>query len=172
MQMPQLVSAYLEYRSRDTGDGFPPESNEAVRRKTTLFIPANHVFPNETLLTNGYLGCSPAFPSIAISLHTLSAFRQAHRVCPRFSIQAQCKVLCHLHNVPYRPYLSTIFSNAYDVYLELLHQVEQCISAFMQHDSQDWCLRNECPACFYRLEDEPQLRFDWLISIDGNNSLK
>ncbi|KAI9574341.1 hypothetical protein HD554DRAFT_2034472 [Boletus coccyginus] len=149
MQMPQLVSTYLEYRSHDTGDGFPPESNEAGELPPPFTL-------NDIELIDLF-GCSPAFPSIAISLRTLSAFRQAHRVCPRFSIQAQCKALCHLHNVLYRPYLSTIFSNAYDVYLELLHQVEQCISAFMQHDSQDWHLRNECPACFYCLEDEPQL---------------
>ena len=31
---------------------------------------------------------------------------------------------------------------------------------------------NSCPACFYKLENEPSLEFDWLVSIDGNNSLK
>lgn len=26
--------------------------------------------------------------------------------------------------------------------------------------------------CSYKLEDEPSLKFEWLVSIDGNNSLK
>ena len=39
-------------------------------------------------------------------------------------------------------------------------------------DSQEWQLQNECPACFYYLEDEPPLMFHWLVLIDDNNSLK
>ena len=29
-----------------------------------------------------------------------------------------------------------------------------------------------CPCCFYKLEDDPDLEFFCLVSIDGNNSLK
>jgi hypothetical protein len=36
----------------------------------------------------------------------------------------------------------------------------------------NWQMLNECPACFYMLKNEPPLEFDWLVSIDGNNSLK
>ncbi|KAG2127534.1 uncharacterized protein EDB93DRAFT_1243692 [Suillus bovinus] len=41
---------------------------------------------------------------------------------------------------------------AYDIYLEIVHCVNK--------------------SCFYKLQDEPALHFDWLVSIDGNNSLK
>ncbi|KAI5987211.1 hypothetical protein EDD15DRAFT_2136971, partial [Pisolithus albus] len=143
-----------------------------TRRKATLISRPHHPFPNENLISHGYLGCSPVFPSIAFSLRTLSAFRQAHRTCPRFTIQAQCKTLCHLHSIPYRPYLCTQFSLAFNVYLEVIHRVDNCIRDVLGRNSQDWRLLNECPACFYRLEDEPSLKFDWLVSIDGNNSLK
>jgi hypothetical protein len=44
--------------------------------------------------------------------------------------------------------------------------------AALNHDTLNWCMLNSCPACFYKLEDEPALEFDWLVSIDGNNSLK
>ncbi|KAF8452808.1 hypothetical protein L210DRAFT_3320488, partial [Boletus edulis BED1] len=142
------------------------------RHKVTFLPRPNHTFPNETLIYHGYLGCSPVFPTVAISLRMLSAYRQAHRVCPRFSIHAQCKMLCHLHNVPYRPYLFTQLSIAYDIYLDVIHQIEQQIQISLQSEGQEWRLRNECPACFYRLDDEPPLTLDWLISIDGNNSLK
>lgn len=42
----------------------------------------------------------------------------------------------------------------------------------LNHDTLNWRMLNSCPACFYKLEDEPALEFDWLVSIDGNNSLK
>ena len=74
--------------------------------------------------------------------------------------------------VPYSPYLCTQFSIAFDIYLEIIHRVEQRIRTALKSDSQEWRLQNECPACFYRLDLEPPLTLDWLVSIDGNNSLK
>jgi hypothetical protein len=50
--------------------------------------------------------------------------------------------------------------------------VDQRLRAALKHDAPDWRMLNSCPACFYKLEDEPALEFDWLVSIDGNNSLK
>ena len=74
--------------------------------------------------------------------------------------------------MPYRPYLFNQLSQAFDVYLEIIYRIDSQIRAALNRDTQEWRLRNECPACFYRLEDEPTLSFDWLISIDGNDSLK
>jgi hypothetical protein len=56
-------------------------------------------FANESLIRLGYIGASPDKPSVAISLQTLEAYRQLHRACPRLSVQAQVKALCHLHGV-------------------------------------------------------------------------
>ncbi|KAI6113580.1 hypothetical protein EDD16DRAFT_1693673 [Pisolithus croceorrhizus] len=122
-----------------------------ARCKATLIACPQHIFPNENLIYHRYLGCSPVYPTVAFSLCTLSVFQQAHHACPHFSIHAQCKMLCYLHNVLYHPYLFQQLMHAFDVYLEILHH---------------------CPACFYHIEDKPKLPFDWLISIDGNNSLK
>ncbi|KAF8449178.1 hypothetical protein L210DRAFT_827229, partial [Boletus edulis BED1] len=74
--------------------------------------------------------------------------------------------------VPYYPYLTTQFSLAYDVYLEIIRQVTALLQKVLGHDGKDWHLQNSCPACCYRLEDELQLDIEWLVSIDGNNSLK
>ncbi|KIJ59497.1 hypothetical protein HYDPIDRAFT_118418 [Hydnomerulius pinastri MD-312] len=142
------------------------------RRSAMLAAHPHHVFPNENLIYHGYLGCSPVYPMVTVLICTLSAFRQAHQVCPRFTIQAQCKMLCHLHHVPYHPYLCTQFSCVFDVYLEIIHRVEQCICKALRHNTKDWRLLNACPPCFYRLQDEPELDFNWLVSINGNNSLK
>ncbi|KAI6029697.1 hypothetical protein BKA83DRAFT_4462130 [Pisolithus microcarpus] len=117
-------------------------------------------------------GCSPVYPTVAFSLRTLAVFRQVCRACPRFSIHAQCKMLCHLHNMPYRPYLFQQLTQAFNVYLDIVHRVSQKIQVALHRDTREWRLRNECPACFYRVNDEPTLTFDWLVSVDGNNSLK
>ncbi|KAG2369714.1 hypothetical protein BDR07DRAFT_1266634, partial [Suillus spraguei] len=92
--------------------------------------------------------------------------------CPRFSIQAQCKVLCHLHDMPYRPYLNSQFSDTYDIYLEILNHVDHRLNEVLHCNTPNWRLLNACPCCSYKLEDELPLAFKWLASIDGNNSLK
>ncbi|KAI6010143.1 hypothetical protein BKA83DRAFT_4467612 [Pisolithus microcarpus] len=109
---------------------------------------------------------------VAVSLRTLATYRQIHRICPRFGIQAHCKLLCHLHSMPYRPYLNVQLTAAYDVYLSILDHVDRRLKKVLGRDTDNWRMRNNCPACFYKLEDEPALDFDWLVSIDGNNSLK
>ncbi|KAG2120042.1 hypothetical protein DEU56DRAFT_928749 [Suillus clintonianus] len=124
------------------------------------------------LIYHGYLGCTPLYPTVAISLRTLAAYRQTHRVCPTFSFQAQCKALCFLHDIPYRPYLTTQLSAAFDIYLQILQRIDQRLRTALKRDTPNWRLLNACPACFYKLEDEPDLPFDWLVTMDGNNSLK
>lgn len=71
-----------------------------IDRKQYMFLRLpNDLYTNTMLLRYGYLGSSPLHPTIAISILTLAEYRQTHRVCPRFSIQAQVRKLCHLHNV-------------------------------------------------------------------------
>lgn len=74
--------------------------------------------------------------------------------------------------MPYRPYLRSQFSAAYDAYLEILYRVDQLLKRELKHDSPNWRLLNACPPCTYKLKDEPALDFDWFATIDGNNSLK
>lgn len=58
-----------------------------------------HICLNKTLICHGSIGSSPLFPSVTILIWTLAAFCQQHHVCLCFSIQAQAKSLCHLHQV-------------------------------------------------------------------------
>ncbi|KAG1855816.1 hypothetical protein C8R48DRAFT_749256 [Suillus tomentosus] len=113
------------------------------RQRMTLWPRPSHVYPNEVLIYHGYLGCSPLYPSVAISLRTLAAYRH---------IQAQCKTFCHLHDI--------------------LYHVKHCLDKALDRTTPDWRLLNACPCCFYCLEGERLLAFDWLVTIDGNNSLK
>ncbi|KAG2136551.1 uncharacterized protein EDB93DRAFT_1091557 [Suillus bovinus] len=141
VQIEHLVSTYLDYRTQDGGNGMPS------------FLPSG-----EPTLD----GCSPLFPTVTISIRTLAVYRQVHRTCPQFSIQAQCKALCHLHN----------FSDTYDIYLEILHHIDVLINQALNRNSPNWRLLNSCPCCFYKLEDEENMALEWLVTMDGNNSLK
>ncbi|KAH7903533.1 hypothetical protein BJ138DRAFT_1020477, partial [Hygrophoropsis aurantiaca] len=143
-----------------------------TRKRASLPSLQSHVYANETLIHHGYLGSAPLFPTVAISIRTLAAYCQVHRTCPRFTIQAQCKALCHLHHVPYRPHLSAQLSAAYDIYLEIIYRVEHQLKVALQHDTPNWCLLNSCPPCFYKLKNEPHLDIAYLTTMDGNNSLK
>ena len=58
---------------------------------------ADVMYTNETLLQHGFLGATPEKPTLAFSLDLLEIYRQLRRVCPRFSLDALAKALCHLH---------------------------------------------------------------------------
>ena len=147
--------------------------------------PVDH--PNVTLLRNGFLGSSPTHPTVAIHISVLDCYRQLHRECPRLSVQAQVKALCHLHSVSsiffvyrllnlyqvlYHKDLCRQFSTAFDVYLSILGKVDQLVNECLGHVGPDWRMKNVCPPCFYQLEGEPPLKFSFLCTMDGNSSLK
>jgi hypothetical protein len=56
--------------------------------------------------------------------------------------------------------------------MEILRRVDSRIKSSLQQDTDSWRLLNTCPACCYKLQDEPPLEFSLLCQMDGNNSLK
>jgi hypothetical protein len=74
--------------------------------------------------------------------------------------------------VPYVPYLSTQFSIAYDAYLEICRRLKNQANIALGLDTAQLRLKQSCPCCFNKLEDEPELEFSCFVSVDGNNSLK
>ena len=149
----------------------------------------HHQYPNEVLVSHGYLGCVPVYPSVAISICALaffvkriapapstvfSCFARLCAICTRYIYQTFTTLgpLLTIFQVPYRTYLTKQLSVAYDVYLEILHCVDNQLKKAMGRDTPNWRLLNACPACCYKLKNEPSLDFEWLVSIDGNNSLK
>ncbi|KAF8329667.1 hypothetical protein F5887DRAFT_896606 [Amanita rubescens] len=150
-QLDMLVSAYLTFQMRQGADGLV--ANPVVD---------DDRYPNEALVRNGFLGCSPLHPTVCISFRTLSAYRQIHRTCPRYSLQAFAKSLCYLHNGPF------------DVYLQICRRVDEKINKVLDYDSSNRLAR-QCPACFFHPPDENEKGigpFSVLVSMDGNNSLK
>jgi hypothetical protein len=73
---------------------------------------------------------------------------------------------------PFRSYLATQFSVAFNLYIATRAIVERRVKAALRRDTPDWRLRNACPSCLYKLEGEPHLEIPLLCTKDGNNSLK
>ncbi|KAJ7342568.1 hypothetical protein DFH08DRAFT_1012260 [Mycena albidolilacea] len=174
-QLPLLVDAYLQFKDRGVEEiegqwplncvGF----NESGPR---LFShPPDVIRSNQTLMRQGYIGGSPQKPAIAFSLRTFEIYRQIHRVCPRYTIDSLAKTLNHLHKVPRKAYLAEQLTTAYDAYLAIQREVDARVQRALGRDT-TWDWKNICPPCFYKVKDELPLKFSYLASLDGNNSLK
>ncbi|KAJ7853198.1 hypothetical protein B0H13DRAFT_1643142 [Mycena leptocephala] len=133
---------------------------------------ANDVYIASGLVGQGLIPCSPWTPKVAITIHLLEMYRIARLRCPTLSIQPWLKTLADLHGTAFRPYSTQQFSTCFDVYLEILKNVDNRVKKALGRDAPDWRLKNGCPACTYKLEGEMKLIFEMLVTMDGNDSLK
>ncbi|KAJ7813209.1 hypothetical protein B0H14DRAFT_3150031 [Mycena olivaceomarginata] len=185
-QMEAIASAYMDWDLASSKEGLgtplPPREDAMVQSTLSLIVVhiistyraeipmlAGDAFITSGLVQRGFFPCSPSEPSIVITTRTLEIFRVATLRCPRFAIQP---FVCDLHSVPFRPYLFTQFSIAFDVYLAARLIIEGRVKVTLRRDAPNWCLKNACPACLYKLEDEPPLELPFLSTKDDNNSLK
>ena len=60
----------------------------------------------------------------------------------------------------------------FDIYLQILAEVENLIAEVLNRDQPDWYIKHVCPACTYVLKNEEALTFKLLYAMDGNDSLK
>ncbi|TFK59169.1 hypothetical protein BDN72DRAFT_781102 [Pluteus cervinus] len=152
----------------------PPNPEYQANRK----IPQQHdevandnELPNVSLLREGLLGCTPTQPRLAFTLELLELYHQIRRRQSSFSIQAMTKVICSIHNITYSTTLRKNFSDAFDIYLELVRGVKSRVDASLGRD-EEWRARHACPPCSWKCPNEPELIPARLHAIDGNNSLK
>ncbi|KAJ7856056.1 hypothetical protein B0H14DRAFT_2352906 [Mycena olivaceomarginata] len=124
-----------------------------------------------TCVQQGWMPCSTYFPNVVITIRALEVYRVTRLRCPRLGIQAFVRALCDIHGVAARPWLGTQFSVAFDIYLAVRARVDGCVQAALGRDTLDWHLKNTCPACLYKLEGEPHLKFPFMCTFNGNNSL-
>ncbi|KAJ7724512.1 hypothetical protein B0H16DRAFT_1736701 [Mycena metata] len=102
----------------------------------------------------GLIPCAPYKASIAVS------------------IRPWMKTLTDLHGVAFQPYHVQQFLICFDVYLEILKNVDIRVKRALGRDTAHWRTENSCPSCTYKLKGEPKMIFEMLVTMDGNNSLK
>jgi hypothetical protein len=135
-----------------------------------LKITQQHGEPaNVALIRCGLLGTVPIHPKVAISLHTLELYHCLRHRQPRLSIQSMARAPCDLHKVrnsciavsitsssfPYITYCSSTFreqfSMAFDVYLDILREVQTRVDSALARNMPDWRIQNSCSACSYKV---------------------
>ncbi|KAF7377629.1 hypothetical protein MSAN_00185700 [Mycena sanguinolenta] len=129
-------------------------------------------FVVSSLVGQGLFLCAPFAPKITIATRVLEMFHVNRLRCPSLSIQSWVKSLCDLHGRPYIPYLTQQFTISFDLYLEVLDNIDKRVATALGRDAPDWRLKNCCPSCTYKLEGEQKLIFSMLVAMDGNDSLK
>ncbi|KAH8108225.1 hypothetical protein DFH11DRAFT_1517256, partial [Phellopilus nigrolimitatus] len=125
----------------------------------------------ETLARHGYIATAPNHPSLAFSTRALKYFRVLNSRCASLSIQAFVRSLCDLHKEPYNRSMRRAFSSAYDVYIEIVHTINNRLDELL-HKTTISKYQDTCPACVYRVAGEPHLKFSMLTCMDGNESMK
>ncbi|KAJ7238094.1 hypothetical protein B0H12DRAFT_1025997, partial [Mycena haematopus] len=129
-------------------------------------------FVASALVRQGLIPAAPHLPSLVITVRALEVFRATQLRCPRLGIQPFVRAMCDIHGIAPRPYLSTQFSIAFDVYLAIRAGADSRVQVALSRNTPDWRLKNACPACLYKLEGEVDIPLPFLATIDGNNSLK
>ncbi|KAJ6567613.1 hypothetical protein DFH09DRAFT_918689, partial [Mycena vulgaris] len=88
------------------------------------------------------------------------------------SVQSRIKTPADVYGLEFKPYTAQQFTVCFDIYLEILQNVDTQVKKALGRDTTDYRLKNNCPACTYKLEGEAKLIFEMLVTSDGNNSLK
>ncbi|KAG8709852.1 hypothetical protein FRC09_000439 [Ceratobasidium sp. 395] len=125
-QLPTLCDAYRELRSKTMpASGSSKEVRSFKVRCVDMDSENTKVFTvdsfapsalNKVLIHHGYIGCSPLYPKVAVSLSLLKFFSNMVRRDPSVSIPALAKANCDSRNVPYTHNFRTQLGAALDVF--------------------------------------------------------
>ncbi|KZV95496.1 hypothetical protein EXIGLDRAFT_581101, partial [Exidia glandulosa HHB12029] len=124
------------------------------------------------LMRHGYVACTPAAPALGIGLKALDFYLQLRRQHPRLGIQAYARAISRFANIPFQETFREQVSNAFDVYLMVLREIDRRVDAFLGHDTPGWRIQNSCPPCTFKVPGERALPVGRLWTMDGNGSLK
>ena len=113
------------------------------------------------IVRQGLIPAAPLQPTLAFTTRTMEMFRLLRLHCPRLAVQSFGRFLFDFQCRPIKTYLFQL-SIAFDVYIEMLHRVRQCVLKAVNRDEPEWRIENCCPSCTYRLQDEPNMRFSML----------
>ncbi|KAL1724894.1 hypothetical protein EV714DRAFT_222337 [Schizophyllum commune] len=181
LQLDTMTDAYLDWQEKGAPEG--GHGSAATRSWTLPVLSFDFAGPetfgatdddnliNTVLARHGFIGCAPERPTLAFSIKLLSAYRQFHRVCPRFSTEAFLRAMTNIHRVAYVRYRATQFRSAYDCFLAMMRMVDDRVNKVMKRGS-SWNAANVCAPCLYEVDGETPLSPRILAAMDGNNSLK
>ncbi|KAJ7840355.1 hypothetical protein B0H13DRAFT_2366292 [Mycena leptocephala] len=187
-QIPSMSDAYLQWSLESGNNGlayrYEPPADAVVQEKRKVLVVDMFSATHEELVLiagdqyvssgcvhQGWVPVAAYFPTVVVTIRALEVFRVVSLHCPRLGVQAFVRALCDIHGVSPRPWLSSQFSVAFDIYLAICADVDGRVQVALGRNTPNWRLKNACPACLYKLEGEPALEIPILTTVDGNNSL-
>ncbi|KAG6808240.1 hypothetical protein H0H92_004756 [Tricholoma furcatifolium] len=188
-QMEGIVDAYIHWTYRGGEESLDQRPKMLMDGETESYIKLQiiDVFQTFTMdvsinttdvnvlsavFRHGLVPTAPLKPHLAVSIRALELYRTTHLRSPHLMIEPFIKSLCDLHCLPFRQYLAQQFTIAFDLYLDVRHRVSQRVNAVLNRNTPQWRLCNACSACTYKLENEDNLIFKMLFTMDGTDSLK
>ncbi|KAJ3562925.1 hypothetical protein NP233_g9276 [Leucocoprinus birnbaumii] len=174
-QLPEMTDAFMKWQKDLASKGLDatsPFNVCKVHSSVGLKVEVVDIFFAADLVNLGMIPSAPIRPSMVFSSRTLEYYRNTSTRCPHLSVEAFLKGLADLHGRVYRPHLAKQFTIAYDVFLQIQNEIHQRVLLATGCGTPHWQLKNVCSACTYRLEEEPPLKFNMLVTMDGNDSLK
>ena len=175
------MAAFLEYERHAEGqhpvtEEIKPQHSpilvvDILTRSAPSYPIVDGVGLTTTMASHGVIAAAPLHPECGFTIRILELFMVLSSHCASLSIQAFVRSICNLQRIAYRPLYRKQFSVAFDVFLKIHRVVDEQLDSAIYHDPLS-ALRAACPACTYRLKNEPALRFSTLTCMDGNNSVK
>ncbi|EIW82668.1 hypothetical protein CONPUDRAFT_51967, partial [Coniophora puteana RWD-64-598 SS2] len=124
------------------------------------------------LIRQGFIGCTPESPQIAVDLHTLEVYHRLRRRQPQLGIQPFARMLCDISNINYSSHTRDAFSQSFDAYLHILRTIHSRLDSELGRDTPNWRSLHSCPCCHAKLPDDPPLVPAVQFASDGNNSAR
>ncbi|KAJ3833306.1 hypothetical protein F5878DRAFT_646052, partial [Lentinula raphanica] len=129
-------------------------------------LPAN-VYRATSRRPAPHLGKAPLAARLTIIYTLLGLLSEA-----LLSIQPFIRGLCELQGLRFMNYLCVQLTSAYDVFRAVKAKIRQRVRTALNRQDPNWRSLNTCPACQYPTLGEPELEFELLAAMDGNDSLK
>ncbi|KAE9385347.1 hypothetical protein BT96DRAFT_1007129 [Gymnopus androsaceus JB14] len=181
-QMDELVTAYMDWdliKTKNVKSSREPVelmdlSVVDVFGSSTKEVPllSGLTYDSSSIILAGLMPTTPLSHKTAITTRTVSLYHSLFVHCLKLGIQPFIKTLCDSEGVPFKPYLVTQMSAAFDLYVAILNRIRLRVQKALLRDGLNWRMLNCCPACQYRLKDEQELDVRMLASCDGNDSLR
>ncbi|KAJ3841772.1 hypothetical protein F5878DRAFT_658209 [Lentinula raphanica] len=182
-QIEGMTDAYMDYCYRRAQDNLPVDDESTVLQSTRamdifgndivdLSHYKNDLYISSSLIRQGYFPCNPLVHKSVISIRTLELYHHLFVRCPRLSIQPFVRGLCELQGLRFMSYLCVQLTAAYDAFRAVRAEVQRRVRVALGREDPNWRSLNACPACQYPTVGEPELEFDLLAAMDGNDSLK
>ncbi|KAI0027008.1 hypothetical protein K488DRAFT_8790, partial [Vararia minispora EC-137] len=105
---------------------------------------------NAALMRHGFIAGTPVRPTLAFSVDVLQLALCLRRNAPGVGVQGLVKSLCSLLCIQYKHGMEALFSNAFDIFLDITTQVDRMTDKALERHKPNWYRLYGCPPCGFK----------------------